>query len=634
MSARHPATNGGVIDLANYEGSDAAERVRGTYVEDDIYLYGGNDVADGSFGTDWIYGGEGNDRLFGGYQDDFLYGEEGNDRLRGDSGGDVLNGGAGRDTIDGGSGDDRISVDGPIELRGDRVYGGTGIDTLVLDLSDAARFRFSARDSIDVSSFGGMTFRDIERYEISGGIRADAMTGWLHDDSLSGNGGNDRLVGYFGDDSLDGGEGNDVLLGGGGHDFVWASDGNDLARGGFGDDGLNGNAGNDRLYGENGHDDMDGGTGRDLLVGGAGNDTLESDDYQDAGTERDSLNGGAGADLVRIGVRDVANGQAGLDRLDAYFVESTSNESFVLRQASQSFANGARVSGFEALNYEGGSGRDAITGGRFADYLNGGGGNDRLNGGAGNDNIDGDTGNDVLIGGLGSDVLSHESGNDRLLGQAGNDTFEIDWDESSELPYRVVVNGGAGRDTVNFISVTLGAVVDLTQQSRNDGLAYGKTLAGIEVLQGTSLDDNFAGTARADAFFGNSGDDVLTGRLGNDRLMGGLGSDILTGGGGRDVFDFTDYDSGWMADTITDFTRGQDRLAFDLSDLGWRSQAGVQLQSGIDPDPVGGAANLLFDRSTGRLWLDADGANDTYGPELLITLNGVRALAESDFLFV
>lgn len=620
--------------MGYYSGSDAAESVLGTYVDDEIDLFGGNDVADGSFGSDRISGGAGNDRLFGGWQGDFLYGEAGNDRLRGESGDDDLSGGAGRDVVDGGAGDDRILVDGPIELRGDRVYGGTGIDTLVLDFSTAVGFRFSARDSIEVSGFAGMSFRDVERYEIEGGVQADTMAGWLLGDEFNGNDGNDRLTGYFGDDSLDGGDGHDTLVGGGGDDYLWGSTGNDLARGGFGEDGLYGSSGNDRLYGEAGDDDLDGGGGRDLLSGGTGNDVLEADGSIDSGTERDRINAGTGNDTVRIGIGDAANGQAGNDRLDAYFAESSLNESFVLRQAAQSFANGARVSGFESLDYTGGSGRDAITGGRLADNLNGGGGNDRLSGGAGNDALNGADGNDVLIGGAGNDSFSHETGNDRLLGQAGADSFSLGWDEAGARPYRVAVNGGAGRDTVDFTSVTLGAVVDLLQQGRNDGLAFGKTLVGVEVLRGTSLDDSFAGTNRADTFFGNDGDDVLSGRMGNDRLVGGDGADLLTGGAGADVFDFTDYGEGWMGDTVSDFTRGQDHLAFDLSDFGWRSEAGVRLVSGADPDPIGGAANLLFDRGTGRLWLDADGANDTDGPELLATLHGARALAVSDFIFV
>lgn len=623
----------GAGDLAYYEGDDSVQAIRGTYVDDTLYLYGGNDAADGSFGTDWIYGGEGNDRLFGGYQDDYLFGEAGNDRLRGDGGDDQLEGGAGGDILDGGTGNDRFVFGGVADMRRDRVYGGTGTDTLVLDLTTVSAIRFGARDSIEVVSFGGMSFRDIERYEIVGGSRADILTGWLLDDDLDGNGGNDRIAGYFGADMIDGGDGNDNLLGGGDNDFVYGDEGNDLVRGGFGRDNLEGGSGNDRLYGEWGNDDIDGNTGSDLLSGGDGNDTLNADAYLDAGNERDALNGGAGHDLLRIGMADVANGQTGTDEIEAHFAESTRNESYVLRQAAYAFANGARISGFEILDYVGGSGVDRITAGRFNDNLEGGGGNDRLNGLGGNDTLDGDDGNDLLVGGTGNDYLVHASGNDRLLGQAGADTFSIQWDEIGDFPYRTVVNGGAGRDVVDFSSITLGAVVDLSIQARNAGLAYGKTFTAVEALRGTSIDDSFAGTARADSFFGNSGDDVLSGRAGNDRLVGGDGSDMLTGGAGADTFDFTDYASGWLGDTITDFTRRQDTLAFNFADLGYGSAAGVRLVSGNGPSPVGGGPNLLFDNATDRLWYDEDGANSTYGPVLLATLTGVNGLAESDFAF-
>lgn len=619
--------------MGYYSGNDTAENVLGTYVDDSIYLYGGNDTARGSFGGDWLDGGDGNDLLSGGYQSDNLYGGAGADRLNGDSGSDVIAGGAGRDVMNGGSGDDRFVIDSATEMRGDRVFGGTGIDTLVLNLEETARLTFTARDSLTASVFGGMTFRDIERYEIEGGSQGDRMTGWLLDDDFSGNGGNDRLAGYFGADTLDGGAGNDVLLGGGDDDYLWGSDGNDQGRGGFGNDGLYGGAGNDRLLGEYGSDTIEGGTGRDVLSGGAGDDTLDANGYTNTDTERDTINAGAGSDLVRMGIADVANGQAGVDRLEVDFSESARNETWVLRAAAHTFANGAWVSGFESLSYVGGSRVDAITGGRLSDDLSGGDGNDRLNGGAGNDFLDGDRGNDLVVGGAGNDVLSHSSGSDRLLGQAGADTFNLSWDELTDLPARVSVDGGAGRDTADFLSSTLSAVVDLTNQARNDGLALGTTLRGVEVLQGTTLDDSFAGSGRADTFFGNSGDDVLSGRGGNDRLVGGDGADLLTGGAGADVFDFRDYSSGWRGDTITDFTRGQDHLAFNLDDLGWESDGSVRLISGVHPEAVGNEANLLFDRATGRLWLDADGAGDTHGPELLVTLTGVRALAESDFIF-
>ena len=130
---------------------------------------------------------------------------------------------------------------------------------------------------------------------------------------------------------------------------------------------------------------------------------------------------------------------------------------------------------------------------------------------------------------------------------------------------------------------------------------------------------------------GDSGDDVLVGRGGGDRLAGNGGSDHLVGGAGRDVFDFGDYGSGWMADTVADFTRGQDKLLFDRSDFG----AGA-LRIVNSPNPLATAAGptLTFETDTRRLWFDADGVRDGDSPDLLMTLNGVNGLAASDFMFI
>ncbi|CAH1569136.1 VWFA domain-containing protein [Vibrio jasicida] len=72
----------------------------------------------------------------------------------------------------------------------------------------------------------------------------------------------------------------------------------------------------------------------------------------------------------------------------------------------------------------------------------------------------------------------------------------------------------------------------------------------------------------ADSLYGEQGDDILFGHGGNDILVGGEGDDILIGGSGDDIFKLVDDGSGIRdgeIDTITDFTKGEDKI--DISDL-------------------------------------------------------------------
>ena len=131
-----------------------------------------------------------------------------------------------------------------------------------------------------------------------------------------------------------------------------------------------------------------------------------------------------------------------------------------------------------------------------------------LTGTAGADTLAGRDGNDVLTGGLGADALSGGLGHDTLIGDDGDATVNSA-DEGNDLLY-----GGRGDDLL----------------------------------------------------FGDGGDDALYGNAGDDTLDGGAGTDTLSGGAGADTFVFA---AGHGADTITDFTPGEDRI--DLSafaDLG------------------------------------------------------------------
>lgn len=92
-------------------------------------------------------------------------------------------------------------------------------------------------------------------------------------------------------------------------------------------------------------------------------------------------------------------------------------------------------------------------------------------------------------------------------------------------------------------------------------------VTGGQTVTGTQGADDIKGGLGADKLSGGDGNDLLRGEAGNDTLVGGggadtlsggRGSDLLTGGPGRDLFQLGGPD----LDRITDFTHGEDRLAF------------------------------------------------------------------------
>ena len=117
--------------------------------------------------------------------------------------------------------------------------------------------------------------------------------------------------------------------------------------------------------------------------------------------------------------------------------------------------------------------------------------------------------------------------------------------------------------------------------------------AGVDTLTGAAGDDQLFGGADKDTLRGEGGNDLIDGGSGNDfmvgadgadTLKGGVGDDLLsggalgdrlTGGAGKDLFQYTGLTGGPFGsdgtvsatrDTITDFTKGQDRIDVHLID--------------------------------------------------------------------
>gem|GEM_PF-3247984 len=345
----------------------------------------------------------------------------------------------------------------------------------------------------------------------------------------------DTLIGSQYADNLFGNLGNDTLTGNDGNDYLDGGDGSDQLSGGNGDDTLNGGPGNDYLQGGNGRDFLDGGLGDDILNGGNWDDTLNG------GPGDDTLKGGNG--------RDFLDGGLGDDTLDG----GDWNDTLVGGEGNDILS--------------GGKGNDTLTGNDGDDYLDGGDGNDQLSGGSGSNILKGGEGNDTLIGGTGNDILSGENGDDLLkIGDGGG-----------------LSQGGTGIDTLSAINVTRGVTVWNHHGNGVMELGNGNlnTFTGIEIFQGTLVDDRFSIDSDHTSYFGEDGDDVFEFRDGADNLVNmGSGNDLaliyqnnnsqIFGGSGNDQFMTFAGDNrligGTGDDTFQLSSNGRDTLQFNAGD--------------------------------------------------------------------
>jgi len=273
------------------------------------------------------------------------------------------------------------------------------------------------------------------------------------------------------------------------------------------------------------------------------------------------------------------------------------------------------ISGGDANDHlEGYGGADSISGGDGDDLIEGGSGSDRLSGGSGYDDIDGGAGNDVVSGGSGDDLIYGADGDDRLLGDTGDDSIAgeagddriIGGDGDDEL------EGGSGADRIDG-------------DEGNDIIGGG---SGRDRIDGGESSDEIYGDSGSDVLIGGTGDDSISGGSGDDRIAGGANEDLLFGGSGDDQFQFAKLNDG--VDTIGDFTRGDDKLAFDASGFAGMT-ADFALVVGDDPTATAAKGTFLFDTDSHRLFWDADGSGNG-GASLVAVLDDVNNLSKDDFI--
>lgn len=316
------------------------------------------------------------------------------------------------------------------------------------------------------------------------------------------------------------------------------------------------------------------------------------------------------------------------------------------------------------------------------DTVYGNGGNDLLIGHGGADYLDGGEGDDIfVIGGFGSGVQGTTSkaddGNkewiatgathDVIVGGDGVDTLRIttgigantkangtvvlnnDNFQSMEV---VQVGGTVGRLNVENTDLQLlndhyyfkanGTVADLSNTLGNNGGtinnvvvdASGLTTNGLR-FEGNANQQTFIGTSKADVFVGNGGNDTLTGGGGKDTFVFGKVYEEVVTGSSTTVQTYTNTAFNLTGvDTITDFTRGTDKIELHLDQY---SQLAGFSSSMLRVNSTGTAQDsndyLVYNTTTKTLSYDADGNGSGAKVDIAI-LTGVNTLSTSDFVIV
>jgi Ca2+-binding RTX toxin-like protein len=659
--------------------------------------FGGNadaNVLTGNGGHDIMVGRGGNDILLGGDGDDYLRGDDGDagdDIIDGGSGWDravynlaltgvtvdlniqgvaqatgqgmdtlisiehasgsnfddtiIGNGGdnwlrtwGGNDTISGGDGNDLIET-----MPGDNIIdGGNGIDSWSF-YGDGTFFSSGVSVSLALQ---GTTQDTLQGMMLATGF--ENLSGTMHADSLSGDGGDNVIAGDLGNDTLSGGAGNDVLYGDGSIFVDWHGNGGSGPITTFADITL-------VLGGVGGDDTLEGGLGNDVINGGGGTDTAS---YANA----------AGAVTVNL-FAGTATGADGNDTLAS--IENLVGSAYADTLIGNGLAN----------VLEGGNGLDSLLGFGGADMLSGGAGpdnlfghqgNDSLNGGDDNDNLFGGTGDDLVDGGAGFNLAGYAPNafdplvggvtvdlnlqgvaqntgqgwdtlvniqalngtqfNDTLIGD-GNVNLLIAAGAGSGAPGgddqlfgnggddllivgsgNVLLDGGTGNDTVNFgaagAALLNGVTVSLALQGGAQATGSGNmTLIGIENLSGTGL---------ADTLIGDGGDNALSGSGGNDVLIGGAGNDSLRG------------DAAFTAFSATDASLLAPYLAPDASVFAGQAVGDDTLEGGLGNDLLdggGGSDTASYVNASGgvTVTLTASGGSSSGadGTDTLISIENV-----------
>ena len=512
---------------------------------------------------------------------------------------------------------------------------------------------------VDAVGVSGSTAADT----IYGSSQSDLIAGGEENDRIGGGGGLDIVYGDAGDDTLDGGAGDDWMIGGAGNDWYFvdnpADSARELAGQGTGDRvfasvswtmtagseielvsttdnagisaiNFTGNEFNNTIYGNAGPNTLDGKDGRDVLIALGGDDF-----YYAAGTNSVVEAVGGGNDRVFASTTYVLRGASEVERMSTTDNAGTAPINLTgSNQAETIYGN----AGPNQLDGQGGADTLVGLGGDdwfFVDNAGDavseavGGGNDRVysrdswtltagaevellatgnHSGTGAISLTGNALVNTVYGNAGNNVIDGGGGADALVGQGGNDWYYVD-----SLSDSIVEGVGGGTDTVfarNTYVLTGGAEVESLYTASTGGLA--------------AID--LTGNEFANIVYGNAGANILNGKG---------GADTLTGSGGPDRFVFDTAVGAANIDVIADFASGSDQIALARAVFA-SLPPGSALGGGnfvLGLTPIDGDDVILYDRPTGQLFYDFDGAGGNAAVQFA-QLTANAALAVTDFLII
>jgi hypothetical protein len=367
------------------------------------------------------------------------------------------------------------------------------------------------------------------------------------------------------------------------------------------------------------------------------------------GTLTDQVTGGLGDDSFSVDVATIGAGTL------APVVERAGEGTDIVL-ATVSYALGDNIENLTlladggAINGTGNMLANILTGNASANTLIGGGGADIFVGGAGNDrlilgsgasgsSIDGGADTDTLVVNNSLSSLASISGIEAVELVGGANLTLTGTQIDTGLSYFTTVSG-QGSITVNMDAAPSGYNLVFTTLYTFAGPEVSMVIngtTGINVIKlGASL-NTVNGGASVDQIRGGSLVDIINGNEGGDKIWGLGGADIITTGSGNDQLRYaraSESGLGALADVITDFSIGSDRLVFVQIDAD-AATAGDQAFSfvGTGAFTATGTGQIRYGTSGSDIIVQAD-VNGDGNADMEIILQGLngQTLTAADFV--